>query len=335
MTLAVFEPTIEHLWWIIGILTLKATIMTTQDIAIDGYMVENLSAQERGVGAAVMDIGRNVAQFTTFAVVVAIYGVYGWDIAALSAAGLLLVFSLPAMLRREPPPPPEAEAARARGRRPSLLTLLRRADTRLVLPMVFQVAFVGGLIPQLYVAFLVDKGFTVAEIGPRILAPATAIGTLIGASLTVTFLNRFGYKRTILMAAVAIVPTVVPIMWMGSLPDPSLAIVFLVTLNGIVLPSFLQVAIAASRLKWASRSQAATDYTVQIVTMSGASSLALAIGGFIAEHTGWLWYFVIAGGAVIAGCFTFYALFERIERMVEARDRAEREHRALEPSDRG
>jgi hypothetical protein len=93
--------------------------MTTQDIAIDGYMVENLRDEERGVGAAVMDIGRNVAQFSSWAGVAWVYGTYGWPAAVVTAASLLILFSLPGIIRREPPPPPQAQRRRDRGEHPS------------------------------------------------------------------------------------------------------------------------------------------------------------------------------------------------------------------------
>lgn len=329
LTLAWFAPTLEDLWIIIAILTVKSTIMTTQDIAIDGYMVENLEDHERGVGAALMDIGRNVAMFGSWGGVAFVYQQWGWDAAVATASILLVAFSLPGILRPEPPPPPHAVAARARGERPSLLALWRRPDARLAIPLIMLAAFGSGLISQLYIPFLVDKGFTVGQIGISILAPATLVGTILGATLTVGFLNRFGYRTTILFAAFLMVPTVVPIMWMGQLPDPSLLIVFLVTLNGIFLPSFIQVAMAGARLKWASRSQAATDYTSQIVAMSAASNLGLAIGGVLAEHLGWFHYFMLAGCVVIGACLTVGVLFDRVEALVEARDADELARRSL------
>ena len=331
LTLAWFAPTIEDLWIIITILTVKSTIMTTQDIAIDGYMVENLEDHERGVGAALMDIGRNVARVGSWAGVAFVYQRWGWEAAVQTASLLLVAFSLPGILRREPPPPPHAIAARARGERPSLGALARRPDAQLAIPLIMLSAFGSGLITQLYIPFLVDKGFTVAEIGIRILAPATLLGTVLGATLTVGFLNRFGYKTTVFVAAFLMVPTVVPIMWLGQIPEPSLLTVFLVTLNAIFLPSFIQVAMAGARLKWASRSQAATDYTSQIVAMSAAGNLGLAVGGVLAEHLGWFHYFMLAGCIVIGACFTVWALFDRVEALVEARDADELARRS-EPS---
>jgi len=325
LSLALYQPEIESLAIIIAILTVKTTFMTTQDIAIDGYMVENLSDAERGVGAAVMDIARNVAQFTSWAGVAWVYGTYGWPAAVTLSASLLIVFSIPGIVRREPPPPPQAERRRARGERPSLLKLFRRPDARVVVPLIAAFSFAGALIPSLYIAYLVDVGFTVKQIGPLILAPATLFGTVIGSSFTVWFLNRYGYKTTILLSAFLMIPTVVPIIWMGSLENPSLLIVFLVTLNGIILPSFMGVAMAASRLKWSSKTQAATDYTAYIVVATASGSLALGVGGVMAEHLGWTVYFSISGALVTACCFLFHGLFDRIEALVDARDADELE----------
>lgn len=323
LSLAWFEPELDALAIIIAILTVKTLFMTTQDIAIDGYMVENLADHERGVGAAVMDIARNVAQFSSWAGVAWVYGAYGWSAAVTVAASLLVLFSVPGIVRREPPPPAQAEGRRARGERPSLIRLLKRPDTRLIAPLTALLAFGGALIPSLYIAYLVDVGFSVGQIGPFILAPATLVGTLIGATLTIWFLNRFGYKATILTSAFLMVPTVIPIIWMGTLGSPSLLIVFLVTLNGIILPSFMGVAFAASRLKWSSKTQAATDYTVLIVIASAAGSAALGIGGVLAEHLDWALYFAVAGVFVTGCCFVFYLLFDRIEALVDHRDAAE------------
>jgi MFS family permease len=327
LSLAAFEPELESLAIIIAILTVKTAFMTTQDIAIDGYMVENLTDRERGVGAAVMDIARNIAQFSSWAGVAWVYGVYGWSAAVTLSASLLVLFSIPGIVRPEPPPPAQAERRRARGERPSLLKLLKRPDTRVIVPLTALLAFGGALIPSLYIAYLVDVGFSVRQIGPLILAPATLIGTIVGASLTVWFLNRFGYKTTILVSAFLLIPTVIPIIWMGSLDNPSLLLVFFVTLNGIILPSFMGVAVAASRLKWSSKTQAATDYTVLIVIASAAGSTALGIGGVLAEHLGWALYFAFAGVFVTGCCFVFYLLFDRIEALVDERDAVELEAR--------
>jgi MFS family permease len=54
--------------------------------------------------------------------------------------------------------------------------------------------------------------------------------------------------------------------------------------------------------------------------MTGAAALANAIGGVLAEHVGWFYYFIICGSLVALAAFTFYALFDTIERAVEERE---------------
>jgi PAT family beta-lactamase induction signal transducer AmpG len=314
LVLSLFAPTLDNLALIITLLVVKTTIMTTQDIAIDGYMVENIRDEERPVGAAVLDVGRNVARFIAWAGIAWLYTAFGWSTALATAAGLLLAFSLPGIIRPEPPRP-----VRHTRERPSLTRLLKRPDSQYVFPLCFSIALVGSLIPALYPTYLSDLGFSLGNVA-AVVAPATLIGSVLGATVTSWFLGRFGYKTTLLVAACCILLAVLPIMWMGSLPAPTFVIVFLVTLNGIALPSFLDVTFQAARLKWASRSQAATDYTTQIVTMMAGASLATAVGGLLAEHLGWFYYFMLAGILISGACFLLYGMFDRVEAVVDARD---------------
>ncbi|MCZ6710596.1 MAG: MFS transporter [Gammaproteobacteria bacterium] len=314
LSLTFWAPDLDNLAIIITILVIKTTFMTTQDIAIDGYMVENIRDEERAVGAAVLDIGRNTARFIAWAGIAWIYTQFGWTTALMVASALLIMFSTPGVIRREPPRPRQFA-----HHRPSLARLLKRPDSRYIFPLCFMIALLGGLLPTLYPTYLVDLGFSLGQVA-AIAAPATLIGTVIGASTTSWYLGRFGYKTTILTASFMIIVAVIPIVWMGSLENPTFAIVFAVTLNAIALPSFLDVSFQAARLKWASKSQAATDYTSQIVTMTAGGGLAVAVGGVMAEHLGWFYYFLISGSLISVACFVLYRLFDTVENLVEIRD---------------
>lgn len=329
LLLGFFEPSVDNLEIIIALLFLKGIIMSTQDIAIDGYMVENLSDRERAAGAATIDIGRNIARFVSLAGIVWIYGVYGWTAASSAAASLLILFSLPALFRKEPPPPVEVEAARSRGEQPTFFGMIQRQDIRVLVPLFMLLAFSASLIPALIVPFLVDLGFTSAEIGPKILAPVGLLGTIIGASIAVWVLGRVGYKRSMLLGAIVIFPAALPIMWLASLNQPGLLIVQVVIFNGIVLPSLIEVAVGASRLKWASKKQAATDYATFVVAGSIAANAALAVGGFLAEWLGYFWYFAGTGVFVSICCLVFYSLFDTIESLVNQRDADEALHQNI------
>jgi MFS family permease len=313
----IWEPTVENLTILIVLLFIKSTVMTTQDIAIDGYMVENIQDRERPVAAALLDIARNVSMFIAWAGIAWIYDLYGWTPAMATASMLLLAFSTPGLLRREPPRPAQYEHAR-----PSLKSLVVRRESYYIYPLCFAVAFSQGLNATLFPAFLSDIGFRAAEVA-TMAGPATLIGTIIGASGAGWLLGRIGYKTTLLVSAVVMVPAVAPIIWLASLDAPSYAAVFAVTLNGLALPSFMTVTFQAARLKWASKSQAATDYTTQMVTYSAGMGLSTAVGGVLAHHVGWLWYFVVGGIVPVCVAFVLYRVYDRVERIVEARDAAE------------
>jgi PAT family beta-lactamase induction signal transducer AmpG len=317
--MSLWDPTIENLVIVIALWTLKSAIMTTQDVAIDGYMVENIRDEERPVAAGVLDIARNIGMFVSWVGIAWIYDAYGWTTAMVVASTLLIGFSMPGILRPEPPRPRQFEHTR-----PSLKNLLARRESYYIYPLCLGVALTGGMIATLYPTYLSDLGFRAAEVATMV-GPATLIGTVIGASAATWFLSRFGYLRAFLISAVMMALAIVPIIWMGSLEAPTYAVVFGVTLNGIALPSFLTVTFQAARLKWASKSQAATDYTTQIVTMAAGSALATSIGGVVAHNLGWFWHFAIGGTATIAMCVTLYLLYEKVEAIVEERDRRELE----------
>lgn len=314
--LSSWQPVPDNIVIIITVLTIASTIMTTQDVAIDGYMVENIEDHERPVAAAALDICRNLSMFIAWGGLVLVYDAFGWT-AALSAAALLLVaFSLPAILRPEPPPPSISQL-----QPPSLLRLLRRPDAQRVLPLCFFIGLVAGLMVALYPTFLIDKGFTSSEVA-LIAGPATLLGTVIGATITAWFLRRFGYKSTLLVSAGVVLLCFLPIAWLALQPKPGWLLVFVLTLNGLALPSFLDVSFQAVRLKWASKAQAGTEYTTQIVLLRAGFSSASALGGFMAFYLGWFYFFVFAGIMVSLGALVIWALYDHIEALVDARDQA-------------
>ena len=85
----------------------------------------------------------------------------------------------------------------------------------------------GALVQSLYPTFLSDLGFSLGEVA-AVIAPAILIGSVLGASVTSWYLGRFGYKATVLTAAFAVVLAMLPIMWMGSLEEPTFVVAVLI-----------------------------------------------------------------------------------------------------------
>ena len=199
--MTIWEPTIEHLVIVIALWTLKSAIMTTQDIAIDGYMVENIRDEERPVAAGVLDIARNIGMFVSWVGIAWIYDAYGWTMAMVVASSLLIACSMPGILRPEPPRPRQYEHAR-----PSLKNLLARRESYYIYPLCFGVALAGGIIATMYPTYLSDLGFRAAEVATMV-GPASLDrhrnrrnpGRQLGAC------RAIGYLRAFLIAAVMMV----------------------------------------------------------------------------------------------------------------------------------
>ncbi|MEM1229830.1 MAG: MFS transporter [Pseudomonadota bacterium] len=316
LLMAQLQPVPENLALIITALTITTAIMTTQDIAVDGYMIENIAPAERPAAAAALDICRNLAMFLAWGVLVIIYGSAGWTTAVATAAGLLLLFSLPAILRREPPRPENAVAD------PSLRKLLVRADARRVLLICLVLGFAGGLLVSLYPTMLIDKGFSASEVAV-IAGSATLFGTVIGATLTAIFMRYCGYRRTLGASVGIVLLGFLPLAWLGAQSAPSGLIVFLITLNALALPSFLDVAFQAVRLQWTSEAQAGTEYTTQVVLTRAGFSLATAVAGPLAALVGWSAYFLIAGPVVSLAAAFLWWQYPQVERLVAEREEQE------------
>ena len=233
-----------------------------------------------------------------------------------TAAVLLVLFSVPAIVRQEPPRPASADS------RPSLRRLLARPDAQRVLVLCLIIGFAGGLLVALYPTMLVDKGFSATEVA-LIAGPATLLGTVIGATLTARFMRRYGDRKTLAASVLIVLLAFLPLAWLGAQDTPSVLIVFLITLNALALPSFLDVGFQAVRLKWTSRTQAGTEYTTQVVLTRAGFSIAAAVAGPLAAAVGWSTYFLIAGPTVSLAAAFLWWQFPAVERLVAARERGQ------------
>ena len=44
-------PTLEQIWWLMAVFALQAIVVSTQEVAVDAYMVDNIAPKERGTGS--------------------------------------------------------------------------------------------------------------------------------------------------------------------------------------------------------------------------------------------------------------------------------------------
>ncbi len=189
LSLAFVDIRNVHLFLAIGFV--MAILLSTQDIATDGYATKSLAARDRPIGNAIQ--GGAVA----FGVVIGgttslvIYHHFGWQpmiyfVAAVSLVPLAAAF---AMREHEPPPTPSTP-------RPSLSAFLRRPDARRILMIALIYRASEGLVKAMEGPYMVDQKVPLDVIGYLSGGSAVTAG-LIGSGVAAFLLTRMGNGRVL------------------------------------------------------------------------------------------------------------------------------------------
>lgn len=185
-----FGPT--NVWAIICVGTLGSLLISTQDIATDGYAAKYLAPEDRPVGNAIQ--GGSVA----FGVVIGgtlglvLYSHIGWTGMLLTIAAFCFIPLAAAFAMREDDP----AAAGQLIDRPSLKAFFRRREVRDVLWVALIYRMSEGLVKAMEGSYLVDAGVPLTQIGYLSGIAATTAG-LAGAAIAAVLLRRFGVGWTL------------------------------------------------------------------------------------------------------------------------------------------
>jgi MFS transporter, putative signal transducer len=181
-----------NVWGIIAIGLVGSLLVSTQDIATDGYAAKYLAPEDRPVGNAIQ--GGSVA----FGVVIGgtlglvLYELIGWTGMLLTIAGFSLIPLAAAFAMRES----ELEVSDPVRPRASLMAFLRRREVRDILWIALIYRMSEGLVKTMEGSYLVDAGVPLAQIG-YLSGGAAATAGLAGAAIAAWLLHRFGSGWTL------------------------------------------------------------------------------------------------------------------------------------------
>ncbi|EKS31862.1 MFS transporter [Afipia clevelandensis] len=171
---------------------LGSLLISTQDIATDGYAAKYLAPEDRPVGNAIQ--GGSVA----FGVVIGgtlglvLYSRIGWTGMLLTIAAFSFIPLVAAFAMREADPSAESNPVD----RPSLRAFFRRSEVRNVLWIALIYRMSEGLVKAMEGSYLVDAGVPLTQIGYLSGISATTAG-LAGAAVAAALLQRFGTGWTL------------------------------------------------------------------------------------------------------------------------------------------
>ena len=289
---------------------LVATASATQDIVVDAFRIESLPENEQAAGSAAYVAAYRVGMLVSTAgalFLVSGFQGYGfgrqaaWHLGYLAMAVLVVVGTITALLATEPERSAAAEAAHA-GLRP----LARVAEAAVgafkdfmgydfafaILTFVVLFKFTDALSGVMTGPFVIDLGFSRNEYA------AIVKGVGLAALLAGGFAGGFIAKAMPLAAS----------LWVGAIVQAAANLTFSWLAVVGRDPTALAIAIVAENFTSAIGTvmyvaylsalcrnplHTATQYALLTALAAVGRTYLSSGGGFIAESTGWVWFFVI------------------------------------------
>lgn len=330
-SLALLKPVEGTIITLVTILFIKSLVTATQEIAIDAYAVDAVDKRLQSVVGSWIVVAEALGQMAALILLGWTLSRFGWQSTAFLASLLMFLFLLPAFLRPEAPVAPGVEARLAAERKAGssafspLLRFVRRADTRLLVPLLLLAGlFSGGLFPMIG-PFLVDLKMSLSQVGTTI---GLVIGsaTLIAAFVASALVKRIGTKRA-LWTTLALLPLgFAPSLYLATVRpavDVSLAVAALLPTTLAI--SLFYVTWYGMRIAFASKLQAGTDFSTAGAIVRIGQTLAAAAGGPIAAVLGWSGFFVILGVIGAIAIIALAIVHDRLFAMIDARNQSETE----------
>ncbi len=304
----------------------------TQDIVIDAYRTEILEQSQLGAGAANLVFGYRIAMLVSGggALILAAYG--GWTLAYAVMAAVMLVGIATVLLNPEPRVRAtreserlEAAAARRFAGAPAALRgaavwlqgavvspfveFMTRPGWALVLLFIVLYKYGDALLGFMATPFYLRMGFSLAEVGVISKGWGLAM-TLLGAGLGGWMVARFGIMRSLLFCGVlqALSNLVFALQaWVGySLPMLVVTIGVENLTGGMGTTAFVAYMSSLCNVAYT-----ATQYALLSSLMATARTALAAGGGWLADQTGWVLFFLLTTTAALPGLLLLVWMMRR------------------------
>jgi PAT family beta-lactamase induction signal transducer AmpG len=289
----------------------------TQDIAFDAYRTDVSLPAERGPAAAATNLGYRTAAWLASAVALLVADRFGWRLAFLILAGLMLLFCISSWQAPEPAETPPLP----RSIRESVVTPLKEllaspgAATLLLVVLLFKIGDAFAM--KLFTPFMLDVGFTKTELAVIVKSLFTA-GALVGAVLGGVLMVRLGLLRSMLIFGIS--QAVTNLLYCAlALAGKNYALMVTAVVIEHVAGAMGNIALVALIMALCDVRYSAFQYAL-------LSSIALlpryGLGypaGWVADHGGWYVYYVVSFVAALPGLLIVWLNRGRIEALDQQR----------------
>lgn len=289
-----------------------AFLSASQDIVIDAYRIELLSAEEQGAGAAATQWGYRFGMLASGAGALYAASFGGWAfayalMAALMSVGMVTVWFTPEPGGIRPPEALPGETAAARIKAwleravvaPFLDLARRNGAAQLAAIIIFIVLFKFGdaLAGSMSNPLYVQLGFTKVEVA-TISKVYGVVATLVGVAIGGALVGRLGIFRALFvcggMQALSNLMYAVQV-WAGA--DVT---VLTITISGENLTGGMASAAFVAYLSaLCNRDFTATQYALLSSLATVGLNVLAASGGYLAQRLGWIPFFIFSTAACV------------------------------------
>lgn len=283
-------PIVETPLWLFAMALVAINLLcATQDIATDGYAVEQLEHEQHHFANSLQIGGFSMGILIGGSGVLIAVEHLGWEVTLIILASIVTVLTLPILLyaRGEPvvQAKPSGNKAAVPGRA-SLRVLLSRPEIWILLTVavLFKAASAGG--GALLSPFLVDTGYSLDMIG---MISGTA---MIGVGAVFAFLggaisSKIGAERTLMVFVGLSALGMGALATLAALAQTSLAHILPALLLESISINIAYVAAFVLFMRWSSQQQAGTDFTAFQCVASLGNITAIVLATQLAGQFGY------------------------------------------------
>ncbi|HRQ65428.1 MAG TPA: MFS transporter [Xanthomonadaceae bacterium] len=304
----------------VGLVALSAFAGATQDTMVDAYRIEIAPLESQGALAATYTLGYRIALLTSGAGALYLASVYGWQLAYLAMATLMLVPLAATLLSREPrlaqaASPDAGVPALARTFVEPFVEFFGRNGWVLALCLL---AFVGlyklpdQMLGVIAGPFYIDTGFDEAQIATVSKLYGVWIG-IVGAFLGGVVVAAFGVRGPLIVAAVAVAVSNLLFITMSVYPGELWA--FVLTISGDNLAQgFGGTVLVAFMSGLANRHYTATQYALLSSLANLPGKLVGGMSGYMVEAWTYTGFFIVSTLSVVPTLLVLAWLWGRLAR---------------------
>jgi len=308
-SLALQDPAVS-LGSVAAIALLIVFFSASQDIVIDAYRTDVSLPQERGLAAAANNLGYRACAWLAFAAALIVADAFGWYLAFLALAAVMVLFTLVTWAAPEPEyraPPPTSLAQ-------SVLVPLREllgspgAAGLIVLIITFKIG--GAFALKLFTPFLMELGFSKTEIGLVAKAVLTS-SAIAGGVLGGLWMVRLGLLRSMLLFGVLQTVSILA-FYLLAVTGKSFPLMIAATAIENLSASMGNIAEVALIMALCNSRFSAFEYALLSVLAMLPRYLLGGPAGWLADHAGWGDYYIVAFLLGLPGLLMVWLMRARI-----------------------